>query len=291
MTKGSMSSAKLAALPPWLRILRPQQWVKNSFVFAPLLFSGEFIDAGSLAWALFAFFVFCMASSAGYVVNDLRDADDDRLHPTKSLMRPLASGELSGSTALSILGALAATLLASSFVYPALFFAALTYIALTLSYSFFLKRQPVVDILAIAMGFVIRVYAGAVAIQVPLSDWMFVTTLSLALFLAAIKRRQELKSSGNRARPVLALYSEALIDRFAEMAGTGALVFYSLFVVTNAPGLVLTVPIVLFALFHYWYIVAVKDGGESPTDALLSDWQMIAAVLAWTGLCAWHLWP
>jgi len=120
---------------------------------------------------------------------------------------------------------------------------------------------------------------------------MFVTTLCLALFLAAVKRRQELVQSGSAGRDVLSRYSISLIDRYAEMSATGALVFYSLFVMSAQPELVMTVPLVLFGLFRYWYVVEALDQGESPTDALLADRQLQAVVVVWVAVCAWALWP
>ena len=156
---------------------------------------------------------------------------------------------------------------------------------------FVLKHQPVIDIFTVAIGFVLRVYAGATALLVPVSSWMFVTTLCLALYLAAVKRRQELSQSGPEARKVLGKYSVQLVDRYAEMSATGALVFYSMFVMSTRPQLVITVPLVLFGLFRYWYVVEELDGGESPTDALFDDWQLLLTLLLWVATCAWALWP
>jgi 4-hydroxybenzoate polyprenyltransferase len=154
-----------------------------------------------------------------------------------------------------------------------------------------LKHQPVLDIFTIAIGFVLRVYAGAVALTVPVSNWMFVTTLCLALYLAAVKRRQELSQSGTEGRKVLEKYSVSLVDRYAEMSAMGALVFYSMFVMSAKPELVITVPLVLFGLFRYWYVVEVLDAGESPTDALIADWQLLLTVVLWMASCIWALWP
>jgi 4-hydroxybenzoate polyprenyltransferase len=165
------------------------------------------------------------------------------------------------------------------------------YMALNIAYTFVLKHQPVVDIFTIAIGFVLRVYAGAVALVVPISSWMFVTTLCLALYLAAVKRRQELSQSGNQSRKVLKKYSITLVDRYAEMSATGALVFYSMFVMSAKPQLIITVPLVLFGLFRYWYVVEELDGGESPTDALIADWQLLLTVVLWILACIWALWP
>jgi len=174
---------------------------------------------------------------------------------------------------------------------PATSLVILGYVVLNLLYTYFLKDQPVIDLFVIAIGFVLRVYAGAVALSVPLSSWMAITTLCLALYLAAIKRRQELDSSGERARDVLARYSVPLIDRYAEMSATGALVFYSLFVLSSQPRMVITIPLVIFGLFRYWYVVEQHKEGESPTDVLLTDFPLGLTLLAWAGACLWALWP
>lgn len=163
------------------------------------------------------------------------------------------------------------------------------YFFMNVSYTFLLKSQPVVDIFVIAIGFVLRVYAGAVALGVPLSGWMMITTLCLALYLAAVKRRQELSANGVEGREVLKNYSVVLMDRYAEMAGTGALIFYSLFVMSANQRLTVTIPIVIFGLFRYWYVVDQHDVGESPTDVLFCDWQLMSVVAIWVGLCIWIL--
>lgn len=273
-----------------IKLMRPRQWLKNGFVLAPLVFSGAFLDGQAVSAAVLAAVLFCLASSATYVVNDLHDIERDRRHPSKSLSRPLACGQVSRSAALTLLAVLYALLLSSWWLVPAVIQVIAAYLLLNLAYTFVLKHQPVVDIFTIAIGFVLRVYAGAMALAVPMSSWMFVTTLCLALYLAAVKRRQELSQSGSEGRQVLEKYSLGLIDRYAEMAATGALVFYSMFVMSSRPELVATVPLVLFGLFRYWY-VAEQGGGESPTDALLADWQLLVCVLLWVAVCAWALWP
>lgn len=273
-----------------IKLMRPRQWLKNGFVLAPLVFSGAFLDGQAVSAALLATVLFCLASSATYVVNDLHDIERDRRHPSKSLSRPLACGQVSRGAALTLLAVLYALLLSSWWLVPAVIQVIAAYLLLNLAYTFVLKHQPVVDIFTIAIGFVLRVYAGAMALAVPVSSWMFVTTLCLALYLAAVKRRQELSQSGSEGRQVLEKYSLGLIDRYAEMAATGALVFYSMFVMSSRPELVATVPLVLFGLFRYWYVVE-QGGGESPTDALLADWQLLVCVLLWVAVCAWALWP
>ena len=274
-----------------LKLLRPRQWIKNAFVLAPLVFTGLFADGSARFSALLATALFCVASSAAYVVNDLLDRERDRLHPVKSRTRPLASGVVPISAALALLMALYGVLVWGWFIQPAVVAVICGYLGLNLAYSLCLKHQPVLDIFSIAFGFVLRVYAGAQALAVPVSSWMFVTTLCLALYLAAVKRRQELSQSGSEGREVLQRYTVALVDRYAEMAATGALVFYSMFVMSAKPDLVITVPVVLFGLFRYWFVVEKLEGGESPTDALLSDGPLLATVMVWVGACLWVLWP
>lgn len=271
-------------------LIRPKQWIKNGFVLAPLVFTGEFMREASLKQALLAALLFCVASSATYIVNDLKDIEGDRKHPTKALSRPLAAGSVSIPAALLLLSLLYVLLIASWFVSPKVVNVIFSYLALNIAYTFVLKHKPVVDIFTIALGFVLRVLAGAVALSVPVSGWMFVTTLCLALYLAAVKRSQELSQSGTEGRQVLKQYSKALVDRYAEMSATCALVFYSMFVMSSHPELVITVPLVLFGLFRYWYVVDVLDGGESPTDALLTDWPLLLTVVGWVAACVWALW-
>lgn len=287
----------LAALSPLARIrgllalMRPRQWVKNGFVLAPLLFAGALRDPAAVSSALLAMLLFCVASSATYIVNDMHDIERDRRHPKKSKTRPLASGVVTVPMALGLLALLYSVLVWGWFVASPVLVVILGYLLLNIAYTFVLKHEPVVDIFTIAIGFVLRVYAGAMALAVPVSSWMFVTTLCLALYLAAVKRRQELSGSGVEGRKVLEKYSVGLVDRYAEMSATGALIFYSMFVMSARPELVISVPLVLFGLFRYWYVVEQLDGGESPTDALLTDWQLLLTVALWVGVCVWALWP
>jgi 4-hydroxybenzoate polyprenyltransferase len=279
------------ALPGLIKLMRPKQWVKNGFVFTPLIFAGEFTQIAAVEASFLAFFFFCLAASTTYIVNDYHDIEHDRKHSAKSKQRPLASGAVSKPQALVLLGFLYGILAWGYFQMPGVILVILAYLALNLAYTFVLKHLPVIDIFTIAIGFVLRVYAGAVALSVPVSSWMFVTTLCLALYLAAVKRRQELTQSGTEGRKVLEHYTVSLVDRYAEMSATGALLFYSLFVMTERPEMVITIPFVLYGLFRYWFVVESLDGGESPTDALLSDWQLIMTVIIWIGVCAWSLWP
>ena len=274
-----------------LRLVRPRQWIKNTFVLAPLVFAREFTNPDSVVNALIAFALFCIASSASYILNDIHDVERDRTHPVKRLSRPLAAGTVSVRAALGLLVACYCVLIAGWFWSVNTMLAIFAYLALNVAYTYWLKHQPVLDLFSIASGFVLRAYAGALALAVPLSSWMAITTLCLALYLAAIKRRQELESNGAESREVLRMYSTALIDRYAEMSATGALIFYSLFVISANAKLAATIPLVIFGLYRYWYVVERLGGGESPTDAVLSDLPLALAIVIWIGVCVVALLP
>jgi decaprenyl-phosphate phosphoribosyltransferase len=253
-----------------LRLLRPRQWVKNLFVFAPLLFSSEFVHAGPV-WRTFVVAAyFCLASSSAYIVNDLLDLEHDRGHPSKS-RRALASGAVSTRRAWIVLAVLLVLTMTGFVFSPLMMAAVIGYLLLNLAYSLRLKSVPVVDIFCVAGGFVIRVYAGALAIDVSLSQWMLITTLCLTLYLAAGKRRHELMTNGNSSRKVLEHYSVHLIDLYATMSAVGALV--------------------IFGIFRYWFVVEKESGDDPPTDALVGDMWLMATVVAWLGVSFWALWP
>jgi 4-hydroxybenzoate polyprenyltransferase len=273
-----------------IKLIRVKQWIKNGFVLAPLIFSGLFMRVESLSQAFLAALLFSVASSATYIVNDIRDIESDRLHPKKSKSRPLAAGIVTVNQALVLLSFLYVILITAWFLVPQVMQVIIAYMLLNVLYSLYLKHQPVLDIFTIAIGFVLRVVAGAQAIDVPVSGWMAVTTLCLALYLAAIKRRQELAQSGSEARSVLQKYSVALVDRYAEMSAIGAIIFYSLFVMSARPEMVITIPLVLFGLFRYWYVVEMLDGADSPTDALIADKHLLFTVVLWIASCSWVLW-
>lgn len=270
-----------------LTLLRPKQWIKNLFVFSPLIFSGSFTNTSSIIDATIAAIFFCIASSTIYIINDYHDIEKDRRHPVKSKTRPLASGAVSKPAALILFSALASFLFIAGYMLTPALPIIILYFIINLLYTFHLKHEPVIDIFTIAAGFVLRVYAGAMAIHIEVSTWMFVTTLCLALFLASIKRKKELTGVGTAGRKVLNKYSVELIDKYAEMSSMGALVFYSLFVLSERPELAVTIPFVIFGLYRYWFAVEQLDKGESPTDALYSDWQLAVTVLSWAACCAY----
>jgi 4-hydroxybenzoate polyprenyltransferase len=273
------------------RLLRPRHWVKNAFVPAPAVFAGVFVHPADAARALAAAGMFCLAASAVYVFNDLLDAPTDRLHPVKRHARPLASGAISMATGRLVLGVLLAALVASMIAFPAPAAAIGAYLALNVAYTLKLKHVAVVDLFCIASGFVLRVYAGARAVDVPLSSWMLITTMALALYLAAVKRRQELATSGHEARRVLGSYTLPLLDGYAQTAASASVVFYSLYVIDVRPQLAVTVPFVLLGIFRYSYLVQTRQVGESPTDALWSDVPLILTILGWGALCVYAFLP
>ena len=285
MTQRLLSKTLLGVV----QLLRPKQWIKNSFLFAPLLFSKLFMDTASIKASCLAAALFCMASSAVYIVNDMHDRERDRNHPKKSHTRPLASGAVSLQLARIVLVLLCATVVAGYWLMPQVVGVIAVYMAINIAYTYRLKHKPVIDIFCIATGFVLRVYAGMVALDTAVSQWMLITTLCLALYLAAIKRLQETRFSNTGGREVLANYSIGLLERYAELAATSAIVFYSLFIMQVHPEMAFTVPVVLFGVFRYWYVVEILDGGESPTDALLMDWPLLVTGCVWVAGCAWSL--
>ena len=268
---------------PRLRLVRPSQWLKNGFVLAPYVFTGSFLSFAKTVDVAIALVVFCVASSASYVFNDLQDVEHDRRHPTKRYTRPIAAGAITRDAAWRLLWELWAALAVLVLLRPRLAPVVAGYLALNLAYSVFLKHVPVVDLFALAMSFLLRVYAGGVALGVPVSFWMFVTTLSVSVYLAALKRRQELLLQAE-ARPVLTGYTVELLDDYAMLAAASAFVFYSQFTYTIRPALLPTIPLVLFGFFRYRYLVEGGEG-ESPTDTLLSDPFLIAAGLLWLAWC------
>ena len=269
---------KITAL---ISLLRPKHWIKNSFVVAPLIFSGLFVEEYAIYKILLAVILFSLASSATYILNDIYDINDDRKHPIKSKKRPLANGSISINTAFIIMFLIYLILGIFWFYVSNVVNIIILYLILNFTYTFALKKQPVVDIFVIAIGFLLRVYTGIEALDISLSVWMFVATLCLALYLASIKRRQELICVGKKSREVLHQYSFDLIDKYAEMSAICTFVFYSLFVVQIKPNLMFTIPFVLFGIFRYWFIVDKLNLGESPTDTVFEDKILLLTIFLW----------
>lgn len=269
---------------PWraaLVAMRPRQWSKNLLLFAGIIFAAEVGDWVRWAEAGVAFAAYCAASSAAYLVNDVRDASHDRLHPLKRL-RPVARGELSPKTVLLLAGVLA--VLAAALVAPlgllSLAFLA-GFLALQGAYSFGLKHVVLVDVLAIAALFVIRSAAGAEAVDVRISPWLLLCTALLALFLALAKRRSELVLPGT-GRPVLEGYSLALVDQLITITVACTIAAYSVYTITaHSSAMAATIPFVVFGLFRYLLLVHRDELGEEPESVLLSDRPLIVAISLW----------
>jgi len=270
--------------------LRPHQWTKNLVVLAALAFSKHLFDVDAVVRAGSAFVVFCALSGAAYLANDLVDAERDRAHPVKRT-RPIASGALALPVARAAGAALFALgLLASWALGPAFFLCALAYLGLNMAYTFGLKNLVILDVLAIAVGFVLRAVAGAVVIQVVFSSWLIVCTLLLALFLSLAKRRHELVTLEDAAghRSILAEYSPYLLDQMTAVVTASCLTAYAFY--TLAPEtvekyrtdrLALTIPFVIYGIFRYLYLVHRKEQGGSPSDVLLTDRPLLAATVLW----------
>lgn len=270
--------------------LRPRQWPKNLLLFAGLLFAAKLGDATRWAEGVTAFVAFCAASSAAYLVNDVRDAEHDRLHPTKGL-RPIARGELAPRVALALAGvlsvvavALTAVLGASTLIYLA------SFLALQTAYTLALKELVILDVMTIAALFVVRAAAGADAVRVPISAWLLVCTALLALFLGLAKRRGELVLVGAKATPgrkVLSGYSLELVDRLVAVVALSTVCAYALYTLyaRDSRAMALTIPFVAFGVVRYLVLVHRDDLGEEPENVLLADRPILACVLGWA-VCA-----
>jgi 4-hydroxybenzoate polyprenyltransferase len=275
----------------FLAACRPEQWTKNLFVFAALLFAKRLGDGDALAIAIETFVIFCALSSAVYLFNDIADREADREHPLKRF-RPIASGEISPVTAGAASLALAGGGLAAAWsVAPALGVTALAYLTLQVAYSLVLKHVVIVDALAIASGFVLRAVAGGVAIPVPVSSWLLACTTLLALFIALAKRRHELTAladGATRHRPILDEYNPYLLDQMIAVVTASAVVAYAAYTTSSDTSarlgtdrLALTIPFVLYGIFRYLYLVHRKDGGGDPSTLLLTDAPLLACVVLW----------
>ena len=271
--------------------LRPRQWVKNLLLFAGIIFAAQLDDPTRWLEAIAAFVAYCAASSAAYLVNDLRDVEADRLHPVKR-RRPIASGELRPRVAVVLACALAVGALAvTASLGPASLACLLCFAALQAAYTLGLKHVVLVDVLVIAALFVVRAAAGAVAVDVRISPWLLVCTGLLALFLALGKRRAELVLVGAERTPgrrVLEGYSLALVDQLLAAVAGATVVAYVLYTVTarDSLALVATVPFVVFGLGRYLQLLHRHSAGEEPENVLLGDVPILVTVAAWAALCA-----
>jgi 4-hydroxybenzoate polyprenyltransferase len=264
-----------------LAAMRPRQWSKNLLLFAGLLFAAKLGDGVRWLEAAIAFAAYCAASSAAYLVNDVRDAEHDRAHPLKR-SRPVARGELAPRTAFVLAAALAG--LAFALVAPLGFVSAAflaAFLAFQGAYSLALKHVVLLDVFAIAALFVVRSAAGAEAVDVRISPWLLLVTALLALFLGLAKRRSELVLPGS-SRPVLDGYSLPLVDQLIAVTVACTIAAYAIYTFTaHSPALMATIPFVVFGLFRYLLLVHRDDLGEEPENVLLTDRPLVAAVAFW----------
>lgn len=274
--------------------MRPHQWVKNAFVFAALIFSRNLTEPAIAFRSLLAFAAFCLVSSCIYLVNDIADYERDRVHPKKS-KRPIAAGKVARKTAgimAAIIGPIGIGL--AFWLNAATGVTISIYAIMNLSYSFKLKHAVLLDVFTIALGFLLRVSVGAFAIEVGISPWLLICTFFIALFLAVCKRRHELVSLGDEAashRGILAKYSVPFIDKMVSSLAAMTVMSYALYTIDprviarlGTDGLVVTVPLVLFGVFRYLFLVHIEGKGGSPTEIVLTDRGVQAIVLLY-GIC------
>ncbi|HET9199720.1 MAG TPA: decaprenyl-phosphate phosphoribosyltransferase [Dehalococcoidia bacterium] len=294
---GELRAAGRNQLISLVLAMRPRQWLKNGLVFVALIFSierswslSEPDEWWPLVWrACAAFAIFCAISAAGYLINDIKDLEADRVHPTKS-QRPLASGTLNLNLAAAAAAVLSLTALAGGYLINIEFGTiAMGYFALTLAYSYYLKHIVLLDLMAVAAGFVLRTLAGALAIDVPISPWLYLCTLLGALFLVINKRRTELvmlDDTAVRHRPILGDYSVALIDQMSAVVTAATILAYSLYTFSadtlpDNDAMAFTIPFVIYGLFRYLYLVHRHELGGSPEEVLYRDRPMALNIAAW----------
>ncbi len=277
------------------KLIRVPQWIKNLFVLVPLVFSMNILHPDLLKNALIAVFCLCLASSLVYIINDVVDRDADKLHPKKKY-RPIASGIISIPKAILI----AAVLLVINIVLcvqlsQSFILANFAYILLNIFYTFYAKNVVLLDIFSIAAGFMLRVIAGAYAINVEISSWLLLTTMFLSLFLAVMKRRSELvltaDTTHNSTRKVLTNYSVAFTDQMATVSAAAVIICYALYTtsqrtidVFKTEELIFTTPFVVFGIFRYMYLVYKYDQGENTTEIMLHDVPMIVNILLYSAV-------
>ena len=282
---------------PLVRSLRPLQWAKNLFVLAPLVFGRLLGDPQAVGRALLALAAFCAASSAVYLFNDLRDREEDRRHPLKRL-RPLAAGTLPVPVAVAAMLLLAGGAMAAAWwLGPGTAAVLGAYLAMNLLYTVWLKHMVILDVMVIAFGFVLRVLGGAAAARVDVSRWLFLCTIFISLFLAFSKRRHEITLLAGEAtgqRRVLHHYSPAFLDQMINVVTASSVVAYALYVVSpdtvakyHTQHLVYTIPMVLYGIFRYLYLMYQRPGEKNPTEAILSDPPFLINLALWGLAVVW----
>jgi 4-hydroxybenzoate polyprenyltransferase len=278
----------------WFQIfitMRPKQWIKNTVVFAALIFSQKLFDHHALLMSFLAFFLFCLIAGSVYLLNDVIDKEGDKRHPFKKL-RPVASGSLSTATAITCAALLAIVSLGVAILVDGWFGVILaTYYGINLAYSRYLKHLVIIDVMVIALGFVLRAVGGAVIINVEISPWLIICTTLLALFLGFGKRRHELVTMNEEAhnhRPILSEYSPYFLDQMISVLTASTVVAYALYTMSadvqtklHTSHLNLTIPFVLYGIFRYLYLIHQKKSGGNPTSVLFTDKPLLINIVLW----------
>lgn len=273
-----------------VKLMRPYQWVKNSFCFAGVLFGLHFFEINLLISSVMAAVSFCLMASAVYVFNDIVDVRTDRLHPIKC-KRPLASERVQPSSARILLVLLViSALICSSFDGYKLVVIIAIYLVMNIYYSLLGKHVVILDVFIITLGFVLRTMAGTNAIGIPLSEWLTLCVIMLTLFLGFAKRRAELLALGQikdssliLRRRVLEHYEPKMLDIFIAVTSCATIVSYSLFVVINSvhPKLIYTILFVIYGVFRYIFLLYKQENGQDTARDLMADWHLIINVLLW----------
>jgi len=272
------------------KTMRPKQWTKNVFIFTALVFDEKLFTPSPLLKTIAAFILFCLTSSAVYLINDVVDIEKDRQHPTKRL-RPLPSGHLKPSVAIAAAVLIPLVTLPLSFLLDLHFgFVALAYLLTMIVYSFVLKNIVILDVLTVAAGFVLRVAAGAIVVEVErFSPWLYICATLVALFIGISRRRHELvllAENANEHRASLNEYSLPLLDEMISVVASATVIAYCLYTFSapNLPpnhAMMLTIPFVLYGIFRYLYLIHVKNKGGTPEEIFLSDLPIIIALGLW----------
>jgi decaprenyl-phosphate phosphoribosyltransferase len=294
-----ISSEKIALI----KLIRPNQWIKNFILFSTVIFNGKLFDPIYLLATLSGFIIFCALSSASYIFNDIIDLKNDRKHPVKK-NRPLASGQIKLNTASEIAFILGFFgLIASLVISPSFFFIAAAFVLLHIFYTLFFKNYSILDILSIAFSFILRAYAGEMITGYHLPFWFFLTILFVALFVATTKRHAELLRTGKKSRPALFQYQERLLDSYTSMFGSASIIAYSLFTFLEEPPrfnpplreflslalpqaidrkwMIVTIPFVMYGLMRYAQLAYEGTQGEQPEKIITSDIPLIVSMLSW----------
>ena len=277
-----------------LKLLRPKQWIKNAFLFAALVFSGNFFTVTLLPINILAFIIFCLLSSSIYIFNDICDRELDKNHPLKC-KRPIASGTVSTRSAwVTFIVLFCSSLLGAYFVNINFLIICAVYAALMLYYSIILKNLPIIDVMVISAGFVLRAVAGGAAVHIFVSPWLIVCTMLFSLFLALNKRKSEMDNAAaaghtedqKDSRKVLQTYTPQLLQTMISSVDGAAILSYCMYSISlSNRNMIVTIPFVIYGLFRYQMVTSVKGSAESAEEVLLEDKPLLINMILWVIAC------